>query len=289
MRKLRISTINYLNPAPLLWDFEHEPRAAELAAHYEVNYTLPSRCAADLATGNADVGLIPIAAYATTPGLAVVKGCAIASLNRVRSILLVIGHPDGITAVRTVAADTSSRSSIAYAQILFRKFLGLDPQFIPSAPNVEEMLTRADAALIIGDPALLALEHRRQIEANVGEKFQREYMWIDLAAEWRARTGLPWVAAFWAARPHAIVNCGMTPQTVTADLNASRDNGMAHIDDLVREWTPKIALPPEAIHEYLTGNIHYTLDAECMQTIELFYRYAAEVGALPPAPPIEFL
>lgn len=272
-----------------MWDFEHAPLQAELAERYSIDYTMPSRCAADLASGKADVGLIPIAAYATTPGLTIVPGCAIAAKNHVRSIVLVVGHPDGITAVRTVAADTSSRSSVAYAQILFRKFFGIQPKFIPAEPNLEEMLKKADAALIIGDPALLALENRKQIEASVGDRFQRDHLWLDLAAEWRARTGLPWVAAFWAVQPKSLTHSSTSAEQLIAELTASRDHGLQHIDELVREWTPRIAIKPETIREYLTGNIYYKLDDECIETIKLFYRYAAEIGILPEAPPLKFL
>jgi chorismate dehydratase len=278
-----------LNPAPLLWNFEHAPRAAELAKRYVLDYTLPAKCADDLARGAADVGLVPIASYATTPGLAIVPGCAIASLNHVRSILLVVGHPDGITAVRSVAVDSGSRSSAVYAQILFRKFLGIKPEFISTEPNLENMLDHADAALVIGDAALLALEHRKQIEERVGKRFERDHLWLDMAAEWRSRTGLPWVAAFWAARPESLSSSGITAAQLTKDLTQSRDNGLLHIDDLVMEWTPRIALRPETIHEYLSGNIYYRLDEECIESVKTFFKYAAECGVLPEAPPLRFL
>jgi len=289
MRRLRISTIRFLNPAPLLWDFEHAPRAAELAERYELEYTLPAQCADDLASGKADIGLIPIAAYAAMPGLQIVPGCVVASLDHVRSILLVVGHPDGITAVRTVATDTSSRSSVVYTQILFKKFLGMKPEFIPAAPDLENMLAHADAALLIGDAALLALEQREQIEASVGAKYQRNYLWLDLAAEWRARTGLPWVAAFWAVRPQALTESGVSAEALIRDMNESRDQGLQHIDDLVRDWTPRIAIPPEVIREYLSGNIYYKLDEKCVEAVKLFYRYGAEIVALPEAPELKFL
>ncbi|MHB1021131.1 MAG: menaquinone biosynthetic enzyme MqnA/MqnD family protein [Acidobacteriaceae bacterium] len=283
--KLRIAAIDFLNPAPLMWDFEHAPFAAELSQRYVLHETMPSQCAAELAAGNADAGLIPIAAYATTPGLAVVPGCIIGSLNYVRSIILVVKDPDSIDSVRTVAADTSSRSSLAYAQILFRKFLGLTPEFVPHPPDLKAMLKKADAALLIGDPALLALEDRATIEDRAGCCYQ----WIDLAAEWHSHTGLPWVAAFWAVRPEAFVRCGIESAQFVADMQRSRNNGLAHIEDIVREWTPRIALPPATIHSYLTKNIHYVMDDACIEAIHLFYRYAAECGALPPAPPLRLL
>ena len=268
-----------------MWDFEHAPNAALLGQRYSLHITLPSECAAELAAGRADIGLIPVAAYATTPGLAIVPGCAIASLHQVRSILLVVKHPGGLDAVRTVAADTSSRSSLVYAEILFRKFLQRAPEFIPHAPDIEPMLQHADAALLIGDPALLAREARPQIEERAGCNYQ----WIDLAEEWHTRTGLPWVAAFWAVQPASLARCGVTPAQLVQDMQLSRDHGLAHIDDLVREWTPRIAIPPATIRTYLTRNIHYMLDDTCLAALDLFYRYAAECNALPSAPALRLL
>src|ERR1700733_4145253 len=127
---LRVAAINFLNPAPLMWDFEHPPCAVVLAERYSLHYTQPSLCAAELLAGRADLGLIPIAAL--TPELAIVPGCTIASLDEVRSIQLIVKEPYTLDTVRIVAADTASRSSLAYAEILFRKFLGTQPTFLPS-------------------------------------------------------------------------------------------------------------------------------------------------------------
>jgi chorismate dehydratase len=298
---VRVAAIDFLNPAPLMWDFEHPPRNTELAQRYHIHYTQPSQCAEELLAGRADLGLIPIASL--TPSLAIVPGCTIASLDRVRSIQLIVklnrvphvrrsltacdmGSPtetnQALTAVRTIAADTASRSSLAYAQILFRRFLNTDPTFLPAPADPVAMLAHADAALLIGDPALLALEARDRIETAVGPCH-----WIDLAHEWRTRTGLPWVAAVWAVRPEALN--GLSATQLIDDLQQSRDRGLANIDALVEEWTPRIAIPPTTIREYLTRNIHYTLSPDCTTTIQLLRTYAAEAGILPPLPNLRFL
>ncbi len=284
---LRVAAISFLNPAPLLFDFEHDPRAAQLREYYQLHYTRPSACAAELAAGTADLGLIPIAAL--TAQLAVVPGCTIASLRQVRSILLLVRNPrdldtDGALAqVRTVAADTASLSSVAYTRILFEHFHGTRPTFVNQPADPLPMLATADAALLIGDPALLAREHREQIEAAAGAPL----LWLDLAELWHERTGLPWVAAVWAVRPEALN--GISSQQLTADLTASRDAGLEHIDQLVAEWTPRIAIPPAIIRTYLTQNIHYTLDDDCLQSIMLFRSLATKVGALPPLPALNML
>jgi chorismate dehydratase len=284
-QRLRISAIRFLNPAPLMWDFEHPPEMEKLAERYAIHSAMPSQCAAELADGTADIGLIPIAAYATTPGLAVVRGCTIASLDRVRSIILVVKHPGGIEAVRRVAADTDSRTSNAYAQIIFRKFLHTDPEFIPFEPNLDAMLENCDAAILIGDPALLALEDQDARLARTGERLE----YLDLGHLWKQHTGVPWVSAVWAVRPEAMVAANLTAQQVNEDFLRSRDHGMAHIEDLVREWTPRIAVPAATIRRYLSTHIHYVLDEACLAGMDLFFRYAAETAVLPPAPPLRWL
>jgi len=275
---LRIASIAFLNPAPLLYDFEHEPAAAELATRYTLHYTTPAQCAVELQQGGADLGLIPIASL--TPELAIVPGCTIASLDEVRSILLLVKNPhhldetEALRQVRTLAADAASRSSQAYTHILFRHFLGTQPETHEQLADPIAMLATADAALLIGDPALLAREHRTQIDTAA----ETPLLWLDLASLWRRHTSLPWVAAVWAVRPGAVDNAAQ----LTADLNASRDNGLAHINQLVSEWTPRIALPPETIRTYLTRNIHYTLDPGCIESIHLFRTLAAKIDLLPP-------
>ena len=188
--KLRVAAINFLNPAPLMWDFEHAPRMVPLSERYTLHYTAPSACAAQLLSGSADLGLIPVAAL--TSALAIVPGCTIASLQEVRSILLLVRQSAAPTLadVRSVAADTASRSSVVYTQVLFQHFLNVRPAFIEQAADPIAMLARADAALLIGDPALLARERRREIEAARSVRACGS----TLAQEWHQRTGLPWVA-----------------------------------------------------------------------------------------------
>jgi chorismate dehydratase len=270
-----------------MWDFEHPPLAAELAERYQLHYTLPSLCADELLAARADLGLIPIASL--TPDLAIVPTCTIASLNHVRSIQLIVKAAGSdparaLESVRTIAADKASRSSLAYAEILFRKFLSVQPAFVPCEADPIAMLQQADAAILIGDPALVALDIRPQLEEAIGPCH-----WFDLAHEWHTRTGLPWVAAVWAVRPDALSIAHITPTQLTEDLTLSRDHGLTHIEDIVREWTPRLPLSPETIRHYLTHNIHYTLDDDCIRTIELFRQYAAEINILQPLPRLQLL
>lgn len=264
-----------------MWDFEHEPEARRLAERYRIERMVPSECARRLAAGTAELGLVPIAAYATVPGLRIVPGCTVASLGRVRSLLLVVREGVEPSDVRTVAADRSSQATLSYTRVLFKKFWNPAAEFVEHAPVLDLMLAACDAALVIGDPALLALEDASAREARTGERLR----YLDLAEEWRRATGLPWVSAVWAARGIAAED----EAEVAADLLHSRNAGLAHREDLVGEWSARIAVPPATIREYLSLNIHYVLDEECIEGMRAFYRYAAECGVLPAVEELRFL
>jgi chorismate dehydratase len=232
----------------------------------------PSECAARLASGAADIGLVPIAALATTPGLRILPGCTIASTGRVRSLLLVRRAAHPLAALRSVAADTASRTTLAYARILFHKWGNPAVPFLPAAADLDAMLQRADAAILIGDPALLALEER----ANRFERTGEELAYHDLAEEWRALTGLPFVSAVWGAA------CGgPLDESIANEFIQSRNHGLQNIDALVAERSAKLPIPEETIRSYLTANIHYILDKECIDGMKGFFRMAAELGVLP--------
>jgi chorismate dehydratase len=270
--RLRVAAIDFLNPAPLMWDFEHPPLSAPLALRYQIDRMSPSECAARLASGAADIGLIPIAALAATPGLRILPGCTIASKGRVRSLLLVRRASQPLAALRAVAADTASRTTLAYARMLFHKWGNPDVPFLPMAAELDAMLQRADAAILIGDPALFALEER----ANRFERTGEQLVYHDLAGEWRAVTGLPFVSAVWGTA------CGNPlDEGVAQDFIQSRDHGLQNMDALVTEWSTRVPIPEETIRSYLTANIHYILDEECIEGMRGFFRIAAELGVLP--------
>jgi chorismate dehydratase len=255
-----------------MWDFTHPPLDKALAARYQIDWMLPSECAARLAAGTADLGLIPIAALATSPGLRILPGCTIASKGRVRSLLLVRRARQPLAELRSVAADTASRSTIAHARILLGKWDNPAVPFLPMAADLDAMLDRADAAIVIGDPALLALEER----ANRFERTGEELVYHDLAEEWWTLTGLPFVSAVWCTSCREPLD-----ESVARDLIHSRDHGLQNMDALVAEWTRQLPLSEQTIRSYLTTNIHYVLDAECLEAMRVFFKLAEECGALP--------
>ena len=288
-----------------MWDFEHPPLQDELASRYTIDWMLPSECADRLVSGAADIGLVPIAALASSPGLRILPGCTIASKGKVRSLLLVRRAHRELRQLRSVAADTASRTTIAYARILFHRWGNPGVEFVPMAADLDAMLNRADAAIVIGDPALMALEERANRQERTGE----ELVYHDLAEEWRARTGLPFVSAIWSLRASTSrsakpplgnrgtewsgtldgrINAELPPpgdrdaeSEIAADMIRSRDHGLAHIDDLAKEWAKKIPLTEQTIRAYLSENIHYVLDEECIEGMRGFFREAAQVGVLP--------
>jgi chorismate dehydratase len=271
--RLRIAAINFLNPAPLMWDFEHPPLDTPLATRYRIDRMLPSECAARLAAGTADIGLIPIAALATTPGLRILPGCTIASKGHVRSLLLVRRANQPIADLRSVAADTASRTTVTYARLLFHKWGNPAVPFLPMAADLDSMLEQADAAIVIGDPALLALEER----SNRFERTGEELVYHDLAHECHSLTGLTFVSAVWCATASG----SPLDKSVADDFNQSRIHGLQNIDALAAEWSRKIPVPEATIHTYLTTNIHYDLDDECIEGMRGFFRMAQETGVLP--------
>jgi chorismate dehydratase len=274
MSRLRISAISYLNTAPLMWDFEHGGVEHEAGRDFAISYTLPSGCARALAEGTADIGIIPAAAYAEIPGLQILPEVAIASRRAVRSILLV--SKVAIEKVCTVALDTSSMTSVALTKILFDKWLGGGRTFTPMAPDVDAMLAGHDAGLLIGDPALKVDRSR--------------YQTLDLAEEWIRHTGKPFVFAFWAVRRDALRDAAPSLD-LPAVFQNSRDHGLEplSLQQIAREWAPRLDMREADVRSYLTQNIHYQLDAECLEGLQLFYRYGAEIGALPAAPELRFV
>jgi len=280
-----------------MWDFEHGSNAPvsarrilspttgsaiatavsaaieETAADFDISYTIPSACARSLAEGTTDIGIIPAAAYTTIPDLVIVPDIAIASRNAVRSILLVSRKP--LNRARTVALDTSSMTSVALAKVLFAKWLGGPRTYSAMAPNLETMLSACDAALLIGDPAL-------QVD-------RERYVTLDLAEEWHKQTGKSFVFAFWAVRREALED--HNGDAVARVFKKSRDHGLEpeHLEAIAQEWAPRLCLTVEAVRAYFARNIHYYLDPPCLEGLQLFYRLAAEIGALPAAPALHFL
>lgn len=256
-----------------MWDFEHNP-TEELRRCFHVSYTVPSQCARQLQEGSADIGIVPVITTALIPGLVIVSDVAIAARGPVKSILLVSRKP--IEDIRTVAVDTSSRTSVALTQVLLTKFFGGPRELVPMAPELGPMLNACDAALLIGDPALQAQTANLQV--------------YDLAEVWKAKTGESFVFAVWAVRRDALTKSD--PEiNVASVFQRSRDRGLTDtsISEITRKWAPRLQLSPELVASYLRDNIHYKLDEGCLRGLRMYFELAAECELIPRAPALQML
>jgi chorismate dehydratase len=253
MSTLRISVVQYLNSVPLIWGMLHGHQQGK----HELQFATPANCADAVRDGKADIGIIPAIEYHRIEHLQIIAGISIASKSRVRSVLLLSKVP--IEKIQSVAVDTSSRTSSAFLRILMSKFYSRTVNLIPSAPRPDEMLKRADSALVIGDPALT---------------YRGSAVVYDLAAEWKKFTGLPFVFAFWAGhRDKNLSRC-------RKDFEQSREFGLAHVDDIAAEYALKLNMDPADVKVYLTENIDYSLDEENLRGLRLFFNLAREAGII---------
>ncbi len=278
MAPLRVSVVKYLNTAPLVWGLEH----GAAKARYQLSYTVPAECAEALRSGAADVGIIPSIEYQTIPGLKIVPHIAIASERKVESVLLVSRGP--ARRAKRVALDASSRTSAALVKILFALLWKREPEYVEAAPDLKAMMSSADAALLIGDPALQFTLHSPAAGApEPGEKAWHVY---DLAEEWARLTNLPFVFAFWVVRADAARAAG--PRLVS-DFLQSRDQGLEHITEIAHEAAARLKLPGGLLERYLRSSIQYRLDAPHRAGLESFYLRAHELGLIEKARPLEFI
>ncbi|MHB8607169.1 MAG: menaquinone biosynthetic enzyme MqnA/MqnD family protein [Candidatus Acidiferrales bacterium] len=281
MQKLRISIVQYLNTAPLVWGFTNGP----FAGKYDLSFTVPSQCAEALRAGAADIAIIPAIEYQRIPGLVVLPDLAIASQNRVRSLLIVAKKP--IEQVHSIALDRSSRSTQALTRILAAEHWKIDPEFFEAEPDLGAMLEKADAALLIGDPALrisIVIEKTSTVSsegravchaATLGITNAEIFHVYDVVGEWRKLTSLPAVMAVWAARPEMI-----TPE-VLANFAASRDFGLSQIAVISVEAARELDLPQRALESYLRHNIDFSLGEENRRGLERYFQKAAKLGLIP--------
>jgi predicted solute-binding protein len=285
--KLRISIVKYLNTTPLVWGFTNGP----LRGKYDLSFTVPSLCAEALRIGAVDIAIIPAIEYQRIDDLVILPDMAIASKTRVRSLLVVSKVP--LEKARNIALDSSSRSTQALTKILCQQKWRIAPEFLEMPPDLPSMLLRADAALLIGDPALrlsLATESgtRRgeageQIcsAASAGISDDSTLHIYDVVEQWRRLTSLPAVLAVWAARRKVA-----TPEVI-ADFQASRDFGLRRLSEISTQAGADLNLPANKLQRYLTENINYTFDEENVRGLTTYFAQAAYLNLIPQAKPIE--
>jgi predicted solute-binding protein len=250
---IRLGAVTYLNARPLVYGLERH------AEQFAIRFDIPSECARLLHAHETDLGLIPSIEYLRGPQpYSIVPGPAVTSRGAVASVAIYTRREP--KDIRTIAMDTSSRTSAALATIVMRRRYEVLPQPVPMAPDLDAMLECADAALIIGDVALF-LDH-----AAAGAQK------IDLGEEWTGMTGLPFVYACWTGWPGVV-----TPADAAA-LQRSRDEGVARSDVVAAAYYPDDAPRQAVARHYLRDNIRYALDGAAIEGLTTFFRYADELN-----------
>jgi chorismate dehydratase len=273
-----------------VWGFSHGP----LKGRYDLSYTVPSLCAEALRNGDADVAIIPAVEYQRMDGMVMLPDMAVAAKRDVRSILVLAKKP--IESAKRIALDTDSRSSVALTRLLCQGFWGISPKFVDAAPDPAAMLADADAALLIGDPALRVrfLVDRLAAKAPSGnpctgdssespiiEGVDTLYIY-DVAEQWQQMTGKPCVLATWVGREDII-----SPQVVS-DFLESKEYGCAHIGEIAEAATLELDLPPSYLESYLRDHINFSLDEDNLEGLRHYFSLCAEAKLIPANRPIKF-
>jgi predicted solute-binding protein len=250
-----VCAVSFLNTAPLVWGLVH----GRQRGRFDLSFCLPSECADRLEAGTAEVGIVP-AIEAARLGLEPLPGCGIACRGTVRSILLVSKVPG--ERIRTVAADSSSRTSVALARIVLARRYGAHPQVRSHPPALEAMLETAEAALLIGDPALRV------------DPAALPYRTLDLGAEWWELTGLPMVFAVWAARP------GYASPELAEALNDSLRFGLQRMDEIVAREAAARGFEEPLVRDYFRHNVVLEFGESERLGLERFLDEARRLGIL---------
>lgn len=266
-RKFRLSIIDFLNAAPLNHGFKHGLGYE----HFHLQFHVPSVCADKLRAGEVDAGLISSIEYLRIPDLRIVPGLCIASPKRVRSVVILSKVPPD--QIRSLALDTSSRTSVVLGQLLLRERYGVSPAIADMGPDLDAMLRDHDAALLIGDQAMRA---RRE-----------GLLVLDLAEEWHEWTGLPFVFALWTVRGD-VADLAI-PGGVGSWFHKSLELGQAKLPDIVEEARRTIGWTKLELQEYLTQNISYHLGEAERESLALFFEKAVRHGFAPENRALRFL
>ena len=272
MTTTRIAASSYSNTAPLIWSFLY---GANRGKYELVLDNAPARSAELLANNRVDAALVPVIEYQRIENVLLVPDVCIGARERVRSVCLVTKGED-LRDVKSVALDVSSKTSAALTKIIFREFLGFEPEWRDAEPNLNEMLESADCALLIGDPAL-SIADRGLRNADLPEKDQ--FRKFDLAEIWKQFTGFGFVFAMWMTRN------GSDP----IDFAEARDEGLRHLEEIISNYETEIALAKEDFRSYLAENISYSIDDSMRKGLALFFELAHAHNLIAARKPLRFI
>jgi chorismate dehydratase len=245
----RLAASSYLNSAPLIWSFLHGSHRGSV----DFVEAVPARCAQLLSQSEVEGALVPVIEYQRIPSGFLVPNVCVGSRKEVLSVVLV-SNDKQLEQIGSVALDESSRTSATLVKLIFREFLDREPEWTTRAPNVEEMLAKNDAALIIGDP---------------GMGFRRRGLNVwDMASLWKQHTGLGFVFAMWMVRDEAVERARLV------DFAGARDEGVAHLEEIVASYQDKIPMPVDELRNYLTENIIFNVDESMQKGLRLYFELA---------------
>ena len=262
LKQVRIGAVGYLNARPLTWALDREP------SRWVVRYDVPSVCAALLHEGEVDLGLIPSIEYLQSNDYRFVPGVGIGSRGPVASVALYTRKPVG--EIRSIALDTSSRTSVTLIQVLCRHHFHIDPSFVAHGPDLAAMTSMCDAGLLIGDPAFDA-DH----EAIGLRK-------IDLGEMWTEMTGLPFIYAAWTGRPAAVTD------GVVESLQQAQAEGVRAREEIAAEYGAGDVARAARAAVYLRDNVKYGLGGQEAEGLQMFLNLAADMGLAPRRRTLEF-
>jgi len=259
---IRIGAVGYLNARPLTWALDRSPE------YWDVRYDLPAVCAALLHRGETDLGLIPSIEYLQSPDYRFVPGVGIGSRGPIASVALYTRVP--VNEIRSIALDTSSRTSVSLIRVLCHHRFRIAPRFEPHGPDLAAMTREHDAGLLIGDPAF-DVDH---LSLGLTK--------VDLGDEWTAMTGLPFIYATWTGRPGAIADADVRA------LQEAQAEGVASRLAIAEEYGRGDAARATKAANYLRDNVKYGLGADEATGLQTFLDYAADLGLAPRRRQLEF-
>lgn len=252
-KPLRVGAVSYLNTKPLVYGLESCP-------DIELSYDLPSRLADKLSAAELDVALIPSIEVFQDPTYRVISDACIGCRGPVWSVKLLSRTP--IAAIKTLALDEGSRTSVALVRILLEQRYGMRPQLLPLPIGAIPEQAAADAVLVIGDRAM----------HTAPDTFHD--VW-DLGSEWCTWSGLSFVFAMWTARGGCECS-GLAPI-----LQQARDAGIANLASIARSEAPRLNLDEQQCLSYLRDNLYFFLGPRERRGLELFRRHAVALGLAP--------
>ncbi|MCU6708358.1 menaquinone biosynthesis protein [Paenibacillus sp. J5C_2022] len=265
-RPIRIGEIDYANAWPLFHGLAEQGECGD--DRYELVARVPARLNGLLSEGKLDVSAISSFSYGQySEQYRLLPGLSVGSVGKVHSILLFLKQPIHIAKPKRIALTSASATSVNLLKIIMALRFECTPDYITTEPVLDEMLQHADAALLIGDPAIRAswLSHGLYV--------------MDLGELWHDWTGLGMTYAVVAARREMIER---EPELVDAVwsmlLEAKRDN-LSHVEDLIMHACTRIGGSQPYWTTYFRS-LQYDFDARLQDGLSLYFRYATQLGLL---------